>query len=279
MVETILESPSTTLLEHHLQGKHPNEARCEDSIYVGRDFLAVVDGSTTVGVHQQQCPSSGRLASQLIVQTIDSFSPNVTAREAVDILTHVIVSDKTFDEKDAPAAAVAIVSLSRREIWQVGNITAWEVGVEKPVVWENPMDVHVAACRGAYLRHIMLTTGIPEEALAANDPGRDIILPFLRAGKTHRNALGPEGYGCITNTPVPDEHLHVYRLKSSPGETELVLHTDGYPRTCGTLLEAEETLFELLIQDPLCMNLLPRTKGVIPGNHSYDDRAYLRVII
>ena len=57
----------------------------------------------------------------------------------------------------------------------------------------------------------------------------------------------------------------------------VVLASDGYPRILPTLAASEEALAGLLAADPLCIGPLCGTKGVRPGNVSFDDRAYVRL--
>jgi glycerophosphoryl diester phosphodiesterase len=58
---------------------------------------------------------------------------------------------------------------------------------------------------------------------------------------------------------------------------EIVLATDGYPFLKPTLAESEAALRELLRKDPMLVTLYQATKGIMQGNCSFDDRAYLRV--
>jgi hypothetical protein len=62
-----------------------------------------------------------------------------------------------------------------------------------------------------------------------------------------------------------------------PGES-VVLASDGYPRLMPTLKECEEQIRYILEKDPLCFRDNPRTKGVMHGMTSFDDRAYWRGI-
>jgi hypothetical protein len=58
---------------------------------------------------------------------------------------------------------------------------------------------------------------------------------------------------------------------------ELVIASDGYPFIGETLAASESELARLLAIDPWCVAELAGTKGVRPGQVSFDDRAYLRV--
>ena len=44
------------------------------------------------------------------------------------------------------------------------------------------------------------------------------------------------------------------------------------------MLCEKDALQDLLEQDPMCFRLYPSTKGVKPGNVSFDDRAYCRIL-
>jgi hypothetical protein len=55
--------------------------------------------------------------------------------------------------------------------------------------------------------------------------------------------------------------------------------SDGYPVIGPTLAESESTLARLIGLDPWCVKELAGTKGVLEGQVSFDDRAYLRILI
>jgi hypothetical protein len=65
--------------------------------------------------------------------------------------------------------------------------------------------------------------------------------------------------------PVPD------------GIDELMIASDGYPVIGETLATSESELALLLEKDPWCVAELAGTKAVLPGQVSFDDRAYLRI--
>ncbi|WP_231954516.1 hypothetical protein [Actinoplanes derwentensis] len=69
-------------------------------------------------------------------------------------------------------------------------------------------------------------------------------------------------------------------VRSVPEDvTELVMASDGYPVIGRTLAESESVLADLLERDPWCVRELAGTKGVLAGQTSFDDRAYLRLRI
>ena len=74
-------------------------------------------------------------------------------------------------------------------------------------------------------------------------------------------------------TPIDPTKVKVFTV---PAGTEVILASDGYPEVFPTLAQSETHLHRLLDSDPMCMHENISTKGIIPGNLSFDDRAYIR---
>ena len=83
-------------------------------------------------------------------------------------------------------------------------------------------------------------------------------------------------YTVIDGTPI---YMNGIKTIDVSRAREIVLATDGYPFLKPTLAESEAALRELLRQDPMLVSLYQATKGIMQGNCSFDDRAYLRVKI
>jgi glycerophosphoryl diester phosphodiesterase len=58
-----------------------------------------------------------------------------------------------------------------------------------------------------------------------------------------------------------------------------VLASDGYPYLKDTLIASEQALQELLQNDPMLFRDYKTTKSVQEGNLSFDDRAYLKILL
>ena len=142
----------------------------------------------------------------------------------------------------------------------------------------SPLDRSLADVRAAVLEaHLRLE--IPPAGDSV-DPGRDVILPFLRMQPVFANQTGEFAFGAINGTPVPDEHLWTLPLD---GIDHVVLASDGYPFVTNsegllTLAEAEAELQEALGGDPLCIGRLRSTKGLQSGHASFDDRTWLSLL-
>lgn len=59
----------------------------------------------------------------------------------------------------------------------------------------------------------------------------------------------------------------------------VVLASDGYPTLLPTLHESEEALAQHLADDPQNITDFIATKGLVEGNVSFDDRAYIKLTI
>ena len=81
-------------------------------------------------------------------------------------------------------------------------------------------------------------------------------------------------YAVIDGFPIPQQHVRKLTLDFRPWE--IVLASDGYPFLCPTLQESEERLAHQLTNDPMNILDFKATKGLQPGNLSFDDRAYIR---
>lgn len=261
-----------TVLEKFVMGKQPNKDLCEDLIYADEWFGAVVDGATDKTGATYDGLAGGRFAAAVIAEALSALDPRATAREAVDMLTGALAEHVEGGPADRPSAAVTIYSDHRREVWQVGDVSWTTCGGVLRAATRKDVDVAAAGVRSALLQSL-LNEGMSFSELSRSDPGREAILPLLESQYHLRNATGRWSYGALDGTRVPDRHVGVFAVPSS--ETQLAIYTDGYPQPACTLAEAEIALASGIDADPLCIGELMGTKGLRPGNVSFDDRAYL----
>jgi hypothetical protein len=176
-----------------------------------------------------------------------------------------------------PVAHVGIYSIARNEIWQISDVAYWHSGMSHSIP-EKLVDHHSSGLRAAIL-NAELIRGATLDELASNDIGRKAIEPILtrQALFCNNTAAGEWAYGAIDGRKVPKELIRVHAIADQI--TELVLASDGYPAIYGSLRETEENLKNLLLKDPLCIGPLRSTKGVKPGQVSFDDRSYIRFAI
>lgn len=265
------------VVERFVAAKTGDPDACEDGLFLGEHFVAVVDGATDKSGRRFAGLTGGRHVMLVLLDAMASLAKDEDVVSATQHLTRYLASELPDDlsVEDRPGAAATLYSAARHEIWQIGDVGFWYEGIDGST---RPKEVDRinSQMRGAVLRAEMLR-GTTTDQLAAHDPGREAIKPLLtrQALFANNSAAGPLGYGVFDGRPVPLEFVRVHRVPLDV--TELVLASDGYPQVCPTLAESEARLKTLLAEDPLCVGPLAGTKGVAYGNESYDDRAYLRV--
>lgn len=270
--------------EQFLKSKTITESDCEDSIFVSEHFAAVIDGVTTKSTMKYANETSGRACSQLLKKALEDLPLKSTANRAVEFLTSAVFSmyNETGIEEhvmnfpaERASACIAIYSKFRNELWMVGDCQCM---VDK-TVYSNikPIDSILSDIRSLFIK-TELKLGKTVNELQINDSGREFILPLLKRLSVFQNSITKNEftYGVIDGFKIPKSEIKVINL-SHP--TKVILATDGYPLLFETLAQSENYLKMILKNDPLCYHLIKTTKGLKPGNSSFDDRAYLSIEI
>jgi glycerophosphoryl diester phosphodiesterase len=163
-------------------------------------------------------------------------------------------------------ASCIVYSIFHQEIWMIGDCQCLVDGV----FYDNPKPSEQANAlkRSVFIKKA-LANGKTVEDFQIKDEGRALILPDIIAGCLLQNRK----YSVFDGFPVLMENVRIIPCKENK---EIVLASDGYPFLKPTLQESEKTLQELLEVDPLCVDKFLATKGVMKGNNSFDDRAYIR---
>ena len=155
-------------------------------------------------------------------------------------------------------ASAIIYSRARREVWMVGDCQAIIDG--KLYETGKPYEQEIAGKRVALIKQGMT----PAEARKA------IELLLVQAMLDGQN----KDYAVIDGFPIYRDGVKVVAYSS-----EIILASDGYPFLKPTLEESEAALVNQLTHDPQNINAFIATKGLVEGNLSFDDRAYVRFFI
>lgn len=255
------------------RGKHGDESRNEDLIVTAPPFFAVVDGATSKTPWTGE-KSPGQRVAGIVAATIRSFRADVDARDAVDLITRRIAEQAPPARTERPAASAIVLSTRRDEVWAVGD--GWLVCDGVATRFSHEIERRAAAARAALLRAELRSR--PPSELLADDPGRAMILPLLRSEGVLANVDDgdPLAFGRLDGTPVPPSLVHVCALPA--GWQRVVLASDGYPAMAASLDEAEALLAARIRDDPLMVDEPAATKGVLPGQVSFDDRTWLEIV-
>ncbi len=273
-----------TVEESFLKGKKSKISN-EDGIVVTPYFAAVIDGVTNKSDFSIEGKSPGRKSMELIIQAIREFPKDISAEEAINRITEKIhsfyVEQGILEEvKHSPEKRLTsngvIYSYVRNEVWQIGDCQCIIGNLYSSN--EKEIDAIMANARAA-MNEVLILQGATMEELEQHDLGRDFILPFLQKQVYFQNSPNRNqrfSYPVFDGFPINMEQVHIFSVGKVK---EIILASDGYPYLFSTLRESECYLKDILLNDPLCMRKYKSTKGIIRGNCSFDDRAYLRISI
>lgn len=277
------------IIEQTIVPKNPAK-RSEDGIVVTPDFIAVIDGSTSKS--RRRCHkdyslrkhSNGELAMRTIAAFIRKMPKDISCHQFCKGATEAIrrryvkslLPHLAEHPEDRLTASCIVFSRLRREIWMIGDCQCL-VGDQ---FFDNPKPYEAELAQ----RRADIITSSPEyrqwlanpcdsvsvRCQKLSDTAREAIIPRMLETMQHQN----NGYSVVDGFPVDEKHVRIIPLDFQPWH--IVLASDGYPFLCPTLSESEARLAEQREKDPL--NIGPAfmaTKAFIPGNHSFDDRAYI----
>ena len=256
-----------TITEHFICGKH-TAADCEDGIVVNNDFAAVIDGSTSkTPTRLEPSMKNGRFAMLLISEyikqmpadyTMDDFCRGITLRFAEEYDKRGITERMAEHPEERLTASAIIYSNSKKEVWMVGDCQAIIDGT----YYDNskPYEQEIAMQRAALIKN----------GMSPKDARRTIEPQLIKAMLEGQNRQ----YAVIDGTPIYMPGTHIVKASHS-----VVLASDGYPTILPTLSESEEALALHLANDPQNIGDFVATKGLVDGNVSFDDRAYIKLTI
>ena len=273
------------LIDQQLIGHHRDSARCEDALVQTPHHLGVLDGVTSKAIKTLHGKTMGQHAVEIISKALSSLEPDASIDSALEKLNkslrdfykvHNMLEAARNDPTARAAAALAIFSIARREVWLIGDCFC-RIG-SSVYRMEREIDTSLWKVRATVLK-MALAAGQSIDALRREDPGRAAILPILL--QIQRSRLLPFGssysLGVVDGFELDPRLLSV--LKVPDNKHELVLATDGYPEVLSTLTESEALLAEKLREDPLCISSIRALRCPPEEGLSFDDRAFLRIAL
>lgn len=278
------------IIEEFIEGKHPDQSRCEDMIYKGERFIAVVDGATSKDKRTFDGKTSGRVAAEIVCQALSDIervrSELNTPFDICDNIRKAFVpfyAKHDIDYINEPTkraiASVVIYDSRNRKLFFVGDCQAQLVlvGEDAPLTLTNEKEIDyiTSRARSLYIETLIKSGQATEEALIEQDLGREFIEPLLKHQMVFQNTEGLYAYECFDGTPVPLNRIKIVDLDKVSNLDKIILASDGYPIVRQTLEATERELHGLLKEDPLCYKKNFGAKGLVKGNYSFDDRSYI----
>jgi glycerophosphoryl diester phosphodiesterase len=268
------------IIEQSIVAKNPTK-KCEDGIVVTKDYIAVIDGSTSKTDRRFSLfRSNGRYCMQLVNRYIRKAKGNLTCRQFCNGVTSAIARHysrrdmlRLAEHPEERLTASAIVySRLNREIWMIGDCQCLvgndEMEAGSFTFFDNPKpyEQELAEQRAV----IINGSNMPKEQFLEHDTAREAIIPHMLETMQQQN----KKYAVIDGFPIPQQCVRIITLDFQPWE--VVLASDGYPFLEPTLAASEERLAWQRTHDPLNIGQFKATKAFAAGNNSFDDRAYIR---
>lgn len=261
------------IIEQQVVGKHTADD-CEDGIVVTPDFVAVIDGSTSKSpLRISPEMRNGRFCMLQLCKAIPDVPAEATLDDLCDRVTAVIAPfyDRPLPPQHRLCASMVIYSRYQHTIWLIGDCPCMVDGR----LYENskPDEAKIARRRAELFPEMcrqhpdMITYG-----QLAHDYARDAVLPLLIDSMQGQNRW----YAVVDGTPIYKPGIKEVKLRQGPHE--VVLASDGYPFLHDTLKESEQSLHYQIETDPYNIHHFVATKGLMQGNRSFDDRAYIRFV-
>lgn len=260
---------------------------CEDGWVATPDYVVVIDGATSKSDFRIDGVTTGRKAMEIISDEVQRLPSGISASEFVNIINeriiryyktnHILDLVEQFPETRL-TASVAVYCHSRNEVWLIGDCQC-KIG-ECCFKNNKKIDSILSELR-SFVLCSALRDGSSIKELQKRDIGREFIYPMLKRQYLWQNNLDDNSeyrYIVLDGFPVDYALIRIIPV----GDRSIVLATDGYFDLYGTLQETEQALCHQIETDPLCIGMgcdknNKSTKGVLPGNCSFDDRTYVRI--
>lgn len=271
------------VVEQYQNSKTGDLSICEDGIFVNENFAAIVDGATSKSPKLWEGKTSGKVATELILQTLPLLEKDVKPEEAIQKINQSIVDwyikENIYDfmkdnAVERPTASLIIYSKHVHQLWLVGDCQAL---IDESAVTNTKLVDYLFENVRAFYLETELMLGKTMEDLLEHDTGRDAVVPFIARQTVLQNLSIKNDFtyevidGFFRNNEI-------IKIVDIPINTKyLVLASDGYPYLKPTLQESEDGLRQVLAEDPLCFRKFKSTKGMKKGSISFDDRSYLKL--
>lgn len=273
------------IVEQFIEGKSQEQFKCEDLIFTGKRFFAVIDGATSKNNFLVEGKTTGRMATELIkvaLQKLDSIAIPLNLETILNSIHDEFdaVYNRYFKgvSNNIKMTASAVIYDSKMEkIYIVGDpkIMLFEDGHWNDYSQSHKINIKNAEKRAQKIERLLSGGAATVESLLKHDLGRMHILGDLLAQSKHQNnSKSPFRYYTFDGTRFDPDKVRVIDTNNA---TEIILASDGYLQLKSTLIDSENHLKKALKEDPLLYKTYKETKGCYEGQNSFDDRSYLKL--
>ncbi len=264
------------IIERFCEGKFRDD-RNEDAVVANACFVAVVDGSTAAGAIAGE--PGGRLAARLVCDVLERLPAEADAGRFVGEATAALHAAGLRHGVPAPFAAVAVLSLARREIWRIGDCP-FAIGGAWRIADHFPHEQAYFAFRRMILRGYR-DLGRPH---AAAETLAGVTRDWLEMTRHWLNADDhPMSFGALGGRLPPARFVEVLDVRRDV--REITLASDGAvvspagQRGPGDVADMLAQISALKARDPDCLSLYDYWRGFPEGAAYLDDTTLVRLAI
>lgn len=259
------------ICEQFIAGKFYDPRLCEDDLVVLPDGLAVIDGVTAKRPNVSNLPSGGRRACEILKRAMPSAIKEADPFKMLQRLNRALA-----DERDKSGGLKASVIVYQAAFQRVVNYGDCQCIIDGNLYRHAKTIDKLNAQKRSRIIKKALHAGVSRDELLHNDVGREAIFNDLISQERFENDPDSEfGFPVLNGGNLQESMMRIY---SADPCDEVILATDGYPELKDTLAKSEKALATILAEDPLLIQgRYASTKGVLPGNRSFDDRCYVRL--
>lgn len=274
-----------SVLEKSVIGKAGINGICEDGLFCGKRFVAVIDGVTSKTNERINNKTTGQIATETILEVFSqldnmAFKYTDTPYKVLSLLDKSLASEMDRQNKNEyeelfKASVIYFDRLNKTVVsygdckCRIGDAVYGDV---------KKVDRELSEKRSVILKQA-LSEGKNIDDLRMSDVGRTAIIQDMQEYYSYENESGNEyGYPVLNGRGVNKTLIKLYAVH--PGE-EVILCSDGYPKVCSSLKDSEQVLLDVLKEDPLLIGEnrygYMSTKAHEIGNVSFDDRAWVKL--
>ena len=273
------------LIEKNIEGKIDLES-CEDNIFFGKNYVAVIDGATSCNNLKIEGKCGGKFLSDYIrdvLGDLDKLSP-LSSEELVSSIDEKIREAYQFYNIDdskklkIPAASIVIFNKNKNELAFVGDCQAMTIddtGFEKIYNNDKRVDELTSSVRSFFIQSMIANNENVNFNSKEEDKGRGYIAELIKRQRVFENTKGYEYSYSVINGYTADVKIR----KLPKNVSYIVLASDGYPELKSNLSHTERALREIIEEDSLLIKRYKSTKGFYNTSNGFDDRAYLKIKI
>lgn len=284
-----------SIIESYLMSKKGEMWGGEDRLVIGPYYYGVIDGVTDKSGNNWSNSTEHITGGSVLANLLKNEFEYNEYRDIESIIKicnekiHEIANNARVDMNsiyNRPVAVFTVYSPRDNKIHYVGNCPYIFVYDDRYDVFYNE---HPLSKITSKMRADILIPAIEHGYDMSEDVGRKVIMPILKrqselinSGFDDETIWFPEMLPKIRKKDIAMKGINGTKVDIDYTDipdnvVEIIITSDGFVDIFPDLEDTLLRLKEQLVEDPHCIGTLCSTKGLRPGNISFDDMAYLKI--